>query len=478
MASLKKNFAYSIAYQILVIILPLITAPYISRVLGADGVGEYSYTQSVANYFILMAMLGISQHGNRAVAEAGDNIKKRGHAFWSIYAIQAITNIIAILIYLLYLGMVIGDSSIVPYIQFLYVASGLFDISWLFFGLEKFQLTVIRNTVIKVVTVLAIFIFVRTSEDVGKYTLIMALGTLVSQIYLWLYVRKYVPFTKVSKEAVYLQIKPILVLFLPVLAYSIYKVMDKIMLGAMTDYTQVGYFENAYKINNVPIGLITAIGNVMLPRTTTLIAAGKKEESEGYIQKTFLFVNIVAAPIVFGIAAVSNELITWYYGKGYEDCASLMVCLNWTIFFVAWANIMRTQYLIPNKKDKVYVISTLVGAVVNIILNTILIPSYTAMGAAIGTFFAEFTVMLIQLLSIRKEIKVIQYIWYAWPYFLDALIMFVIVKLVGNFVPNGFIGLLIEVICGAVFYLSFAMLASWWRKDSIYQNVLKLVKKY
>lgn len=477
MSSLKKNIIYSSAYQILVIVLPLITAPYIARVLGAEGVGEYSYTHSVANYFLLMAMLGINQHGNRAIAETGDDIERRRKAFWGIYTIQATTNIGAIIIYAVYMVAFVGENSLIPWIQFVYVISGLFDISWLFFGMEKFQITVVRNTVIKILTVILIFCIVKNADDLWKYTLIMAAGTLFSQIYLWKYVNKYVPFIKINIDDIKRQISPILILFLPVLAYSIYKVMDKIMLGAMADYVQVGYYENAYKINSVPIGLITAIGNVMLPRTTALIAAKKYNESQIFVKKTFSLVNVVAAAMVFGIAAVSNDFIVWYYGVDFKACAPLMVCLNWTIFFVAWANIMRTQYLIPHKRDKVYVTSTLLGALFNLILNSILIPHYQAMGAAIGTLVAEFTVMAVQLCCINKEIPVLKYIKASWPYYLDGVVMYVIIQLSNDALGHDFKGLMLQIMLGGSIYVLLALVIAFVRKDDVYQFLQSIVQK-
>ena len=189
MTLLKQNLLYSVSYQILAIILPLITAPYLSRVLGPDKLGEYSFTHSVANYFMLMAMLGIQAHGNRSVAAVKDDLKKRSEIFWHIYAIQAATNLVAICLYCAYVTLWSGASSQIFWLQSFYVISGLLDISWLFFGMEQFKITVSRNACIRAATTALIFLLVKRQEDLWKYTLIFSLSSLFSQLYLWFCLR-------------------------------------------------------------------------------------------------------------------------------------------------------------------------------------------------------------------------------------------------------------------------------------------------
>ena len=478
MASLKKNIIYSVAYQILIIFLPLITAPYVSRVLGADGIGEYSYTQSVVYYFSLIAMLGISQYGNRAIAEVGKNKEERSKRFINIYAIQIITHTFIIIAYILYLLLIEKGSSTLATIQAIALLSSALDISWFFFGMEKFDITVTRNSIIKIATVILIFLLVKDKGDLWKYTLILLGGTFFSQVYLWMYMKKYTVFFRPDFVKIKQQIRPILILFIPVLAYSIYKVMDKIMLGTMTgSYEQVGYYENAYKINNIPIGLITAIGNVMLPRMTSIISEGNEELTKKYINNSFALVNVVAASLVFGIAGISKNFVYVYYGEDYMPCSELMVCLNWTVFFIAWANIMRTQYLIPKKMDKIYVGSTLTGAVVNLVLNVILINYFQAMGAAIGTFFAELSVMLVQLIAIRKSLPVWKEILMSTPYYILGAIMMHVLKIMESYLEFGLWTLILQVLTGVIIFTVGSVLISLTRKDKIYYIIGDFIRK-
>lgn len=477
MKSIQKNFLYNVVYQILLVILPLITAPYISRTLGATAVGVYSYTYSVAYYFLLMAMLGIGNYGNRSIAAVRDNRKKLNKTFSSIYSLQVITFSIAIFAYAIYIIVIVKDNRLIALLQLLYVTSGLFDVSWLFFGLEQFKLTVTRNTLIKISTVLLMFIFVHEPSDLWKYTLIMAAGTLLSQVYLWIYVKKNVTFTKCNLEEIASNIKPVLILFIPVLAYSIYKVMDKIMLGNMSNYAQVGFYNNAEKIINIPMGVITALGTVMLPRMSNIIVKGDKEKVDDYIRISSKLVTLLSSAIACGLMGVSNVLAPVFFGEEFVACGDIMKLLSVTVFFIAWANVIRTQYLIPNKRDRIYLISTTIGAVLNLFINWMFIPKYQANGAAIGTIVAEFSVMFIQMVAIRKEIPVHKYIISYVPVVIVGLVMAAMVDWIGIRLGISITSLVLQIIIGGGFFCVAVALYMIFSKDELWRIGVASIKK-
>lgn len=452
MKSLQKNFLYNVLYQILLVILPLITAPYISRTLGATAVGVYSYTYSVAYYFLLIAMLGIGNHGNRSVAAVKDDREKLNKTFSSIYSLQVMTFSIAILAYAFYLVLFVKDNRLIVLLQLIYVTSGLFDIGWLFFGLEQFKLTVARNTLIKISTVVLMFVFVHKPSDLWKYTLIMSAGTLFSQAYLWLYVKKYVSFKKCSVKEIASNIKPVLILFIPVLAYSIYKVMDKIMLGIMSSYDQVGFYNNAEKIINIPMGIITALGTVMLPRMSNIVANGDKKRVDDYIRISAKLVTLLSSAIAFGLMGVSSVLAPVFFGDEFIACGETIRLLSVTVFFIAWANVIRTQYLIPNKRDSIYLTSTMVGAILNLIINWMLIPKYQANGAAFGTIVAEFSVMLVQMVAVKNELPMRKYIMSYSPILIIGLTMAVLVDRIGIKLGVSISTLAIQILAGGFFF--------------------------
>lgn len=471
--SIKKNFIYNLSYQILIMILPFITTPYISRVIGPEGVGIQSYTYSIANYFVLFAMLGVNNHGNRSIAMVKNNKEKLQRTFVSIYSVQFIMSAIMIVLYSIYIIFIAKENKIIFIIQAIYIISALLDINWFFFGMEQFKLTVIRNTVIKLISVVSIFVFVRNSNDLYLYSLILALGSLISQFILWKYLSKYISFVKVSKEEILVQIKPILILFIPVIAISIYKIMDKIMLGSMSSMTQVGFFENSEKIMSIPLGVITALGTVMLPKMSNLYASGNEDEGNKYIGLSLEFVMFISVGAMFGLIGVSPILMPIFLGDKFIECVNIVAIMSITIVFLAWANVVRTQYLIPKKKDKIYITSTIIGAVINLVINILLIKKYGAIGATIGTVFAEASVCIYQSIMIRRDLNMSLYLKKVLFYILPGIIMCVSIRILGNALGQSILTGIIQIVLGGTIYVILCLVYMILIKNEIVINTIK-----
>ena len=453
MNSLKKNILYNTLYQVLVIIIPFVTAPYLSRVLGAEGVGKYSYTYAIANYFVLFAMLGLTNYGNREIAACGDDVDKRNKTFSSIYIMQAVWAAGLALVYLLYAIFLAKRYRSISLIQGLYVVSAVLDINWLFFGLEKFKLTVIRNFMVKVATLFFIFTFVKNECDVWVYTLIMAAGALISQLCMWAYLPQYIRIKRVTFPEVKKHIRPNFVLFIPVISYSIYKIMDKIMLGNISTVAAVGLYEYAEKLVNLPLGFIAAFGTVMLPRMSNLTAQGDKQKTNLYIEKSMKYVTLAAAAMSFGLMSVGDIFAPLYYGIEFVTSGTLIQMLAVTLLPISWANIIRTQFLIPTHRDKIYLMSTIFGAGANLVINLFLIPKYSYYGAAFGTIIAEFSVVVIQIYGTKEEFNYKRQFRYAFPYLLIGTVMFCTTTLLKKKMSTSWGTLIIIVVVGAVVYL-------------------------
>lgn len=474
MSSPKRNYIYNLIYQILILIIPLITAPYLSRVVGAEGVGTYSYTYSIVYYFMMLTLLGVNNYGNRTIAKVRDNKEELSKNFWGIYAMQLIMGITMLVLYVGYIFLFENEYKTIAIIQSLFIISSILDINWFFFGLEEFKVTITRNTIVKLGTMVLIFLFVKSTGDVWKYTLIMAGMTVVSQILLWGFLRKKVNFVKVSKKDIVKHIKPNLVLFVPVIAISLYKMMDKVMLGAMSNVTEVGYYENAEKIVNIPMTLISALGTVMLPRMTNILSKGEEKEANEYISKSIEFVMFMSFAICFGLIAIGYDFAPLYFGNEFQKSGILIMMLAITTPFLAFANVVRTQYLIPKEKDKIYIVSVFEGAVLNFIMNWIFIPIFASIGACIGTICAEAIVMLYQTYSVRKELKVKKYFKLIFPYFIKALIMFVCVYLINFLDVSGIWKLILQVLVGVSIYSVLNM--NYIIDKMNLKNILKLNK--
>lgn len=473
--STKKNFIYNVAYQILVMVLPLITTPYIARVIGPEGVGIQSYTYSIANYFVLFALLGINNHGSRSIAMVRDDREKLSRKFSSIYSVQLIMSITMIVLYFMYVLFFVNNNKIIYIIQSIYILSALLDINWFFFGIEQFKLTVIRNTIIKLVSVVSIFIIVRSAEDLYLYSLILALGSLVSQIILWKYLKKYTKLIKVTRKEIILQLKPILVLFIPAIAVSVYKIMDKIMLGYMTTMVEVGFFENSEKIINIPLGLISALGVVMLPKMSNIYANGNEESGKKYIGLSIDFILFISFGAIFGLIGVSPVWIPIFLGDRFMDCVKIVSIMSTSIIFLGCANVIRTQFLIPKKKDNIYITSTIIGASVNLFINYLLIGKYGAVGATIGTVFAEGSVCLYQSIKVMKELDIKLYLKNGMFYIFPGLIMCFIVRYLGNILEHSILTGIIQIIVGATIYIVLCLIYMMKTNNEL---ILKLKKGY
>ena len=475
--SVKKNLIYQAFYELLIILLPLITTPYISRVLGADGLGRYSYTYSVATYFVLFAMLGIKNYGSRVIAQVRDNPRALNKTFSSLMIIHAAVSVLCCGIYVAYALLSETDSFLV-WIPGFYVLSALFDISWMYFGLEKFKITVVQSSLVKIVTTLCIFLFVRSTGDLWKYCALMSGGILLGQIILWLPLHRFVHFCRSDMDDIKKHIKPLFVLFLPAIAVSLYKYMDKIMLGAISSKEQLGFYENAEKIVNVPISIISAVGMVMLPRMSNLMKKESHDTASQYISVSMRYVMCLSFAFAFGMAGTGKVFAPIFFGEEFRPTGILIIYLAATIPFLSFANVIRTQYLIPAGKDKEYLISVIAGAVVNLILNWALIPFLAAAGAAIGTIAAEMTVCGIQMWYVRKKLNLRAYTADCVPFFLLGCLMFVIVYCLGN-IGISIQTLLLQMIAGGIIYILGCIICLCLKQDALFMGMYqKKIKNY
>lgn len=452
MSKLKSNFIYNAIYQILILIIPLITTPYVARTIGAEGVGTYSYTYSIVLYFMMFALLGMNNYGNREVSKVRDDKEKLNRTFSSIYYLQLIVTLIVSIIYIIYVLLNSREYFTIQIIQVLYLVSVAFDINWLFCGLQKFKMTVTRSAILKILNLVLILIFVKDAEDLNKYIFILAFMTLLNQLILWPFRKKEVSFIRVSRKEIFKHLKPTIILFIPVLASSVYRTMDKIMIGKMANMSEVGYYENAEKMLNIVLSVINALGTVTLPQMTYLYSKENLEEFKRIFKKSILFVFFSVFPVIFGFLATADILVLLYLGEGFTESAVLLKVLSISLIFTSVASIIRMQLLIPRGKDKEYTTSILIGAIVNFIFNMIFIRRYGAIGATIGTILAEFLVCFFQCMAIRKDINLKEYLPSCLKFFITSLVMFIIVYFVGKNMEKTLLTLVIQVTLGVFIY--------------------------
>lgn len=473
--NLKLNIFYNIVYQFLILIIPLISSPYISRKLGVEMSGVYSYTYSIVYYFMMFGRLGISTYGNRYIAKVRDDKEKLSRAFCSLVIFQLLASFLMIVIYIFYNVMFVTENKIIHLIQSIFILANMFDITWFFFGLEEFKLTLSRNIIIKVFSLILIFILVKNPNDLWIYTTIMAGSTFLGQIAVWPFLKKRIYFVKPKASEVLSHFKPNLILFIPSIAISIFSIMDKIMLGVITQMTDVGFYEYSEKIISIPKSMISSLGTAMLPRMSNIFAKGKVEQAKQYIKSSFLYVSITSSALVFGIMSIAKIFAPVYWGSEYAPCGLLIIVLCPGVIFSLIGNVIRTQYIIPLNRDKEYVISLVAGAAFNLIANIILIPKLGALGASITTVLAELIMTGIQIFVVRKELDLKKYFRGCYKYFGIGMVMFVINYIISLNVEPTILNLLILIFVGAIIYIILFLIIFIHSKNDFEQNIKKAI---
>ena len=473
--SITKNYIYNLVYQILIIIVPLITTPYLSRVLGAENIGIYSYTLSITTYFILLGTLGVNAYGQREIAYVRDNESVRTKTFFEILIMRAITLTISMIIFYFTFAST-GEYNMYYKILLLEIIANMIDISWFFQGQEEFKKTVIRNTIVKLISVICIFVFVKTQEDLSKYFLIYVLSTLLGNLSLWLYLPKYIQKVRMKELKIWRHFKPTIGLFIPQVAVQIYTVLDKTMIGAIVeDKSEVGFYEQAQKIIKLLITIATALGTVMVPRMANTFANGKNSKLREYMNKSFKFVLLLVFPLMLGIISIANKFVPIFYGEGYEKVIYLIIVISPIILAIGLSNVIGTQYLLPTKQQKKYTISVVAGSIVNFVLNMIFINLWQSIGASIATVIAEFTVTGIQFYLIRKELNLLDVLKMAKKYCMSGIIMFIVSIIIGTLIQDNLISIIVQICISAIVYTGLLILM---KDELIFEGIDKIRKKF
>lgn len=451
--SLTKNYIYNLVYQILTLVLPLITTPYISRVLGAENIGIYSYTYSILSYFLLFGALGVALYGQREIAYAGEDEVKRKKTFWEIQICRLLAAFIASIIYYIFF-MKSGEYSVYYRIWFLeLIAIGL-DISWFFQGIEDFKKTVTRNVIVRLVSVTLIFILVKVPEDLIKYITIYAVADLIGNLLLWLYLPKYFKGIKIKNINAFTHLPGIIMLFIPQIASQIYNLLDKTMIGNMVlDKSEVGYYEQAQKVIRILITIVTSLGIVMIPRMASTFASGDKEKLIYYTKKSFKFVFFLAFPMMFGIMSISKSFVPVFFGGGYEKVVTLINVMAPNIILNGIASVIGTQYLLPTKRQKEYTFAILAGLAANFVLNYILIKSHYSVGASVATIASELVLAIVEFYVIRKDIYIKEVLKSSFNYLLAGFVMFAVCILIQIGLGVSTVTMITQIIAGALVYI-------------------------
>lgn len=442
---------YSTAYQVLAIILPLITIPYVSRVLGPTGVGINALTNANVTYFLLLGGLGIQFYGNREIAYHQNNPIEKSRIFYELVFLKFISIGLAVLAYLIFIAFQ-------PQYQVYYLFQGIvllasaLDISWYFMGIENFRITVLRNTIIRILLVVATFVFVRHQEDLWIYILLIALSTFLGNLSVWPFMKHELVKVEWRKLNLFQHIKPALLLFLPQITMSFYLSLNKTMLDIFGNIADPGFYNNSDTIIRTAFTLVSSFGFAFLPRLSSLLSEGKTEETKSLVLKSLDLSTALSVLIMVGIMGVSGTFATFFFGKQFAIVGNLMFVQSLMIVLIAWGSVFGTQYLLAAKRTKAYTMSAVVGLIVNVILNIILIPLYSVMGAIISTVLTELAVTGYQVWSVRDVFRFRDLIRGMWKYLVAGVFTFLLVKFLDMNMSVGIINYVIQAFLGVVLY--------------------------
>lgn len=475
MKSIKSNFIFNIFRIITNLLFPIITFPYISRILNPEGIGKVTFTNSVADYFLMFAGLGIPLYGIRETAKVRDNKEELKKTTSEIFFLNFITTIIIVILYyiFLYLGY-LGKERVLLEIMSLNIFLTFLGVEWFYQGMEEYKYITIRSTIFRVISLMLIFSLVKSKDDYAIYAGITVFSTVGSNVLNFL---KLKTFTKLSFKNLDIKrhLKPILTIFSMNIAVSIYTNLDNVMLGYRSTEISVGLYSSGIKLVKLVLGIVTSLGAVMLPRISNYIHNGLENELKNLLDKALKFIVLLSLPCFLGLYLTSKEIILIFSGQGFIEAIPTMMYLTPLIIIIALSNFIGIQILYPRGEEKKVLISVIVGAIANFSLNWILIPKYAQNGAAISTTIAEGLVLLTQLILSYRYLKFIKFNFEFFKPIIATIFMgIIIVVLNNNTLDNIYLSLLFKILVGGSSYL----IALLVLKDKfLYEIINKILKR-
>ena len=469
--SVKVNFAMSMAYQILVVLLPFITVPYISRVLGPEGVGIYSYSSSLMGFFTLFAVLGTADYGSREIARSRDNFNERSQNFWEIESLSVITSCICLAVWLLFVYFQ-ANHHMIYLILSLTLISTMMDISWFFVGLELFRYIITRNIIVRVVGIILIFALVKDNSDLILYIIILSVTNLLGTLSMWLYLPRLVKQPSFHNLHITKHIKQTLVYFIPAIAISLYTILNNVMIGSLgTDYRENGYYTQGSRIVDIAkIFTFVALNKVLGVRMSYLYVKGKNSEIKIRLNKSLDYVVFVGMGFTAAIIAIAPRFVPFFFGEGYEKTIVILQIMAPLILIIGISNCLGSQYFTPAGFRARTTRFLVYGAIVNIIIGFFLIKDLMSIGAAISSLIAE-TVITFMYIRFGRNIIPYRYYWaLTKKKLLAGLLMGILIYIICRLKITAIVAISLASLVGLITYLA----ALYVMHDSVIMNIKHL----
>ena len=449
--SIKKNVMLSTCYQILNILLPLITAPYVSRVIGGEGIGIYSFASSVQAYFSLFAALGTSIYGTREIAVHRNDIQERSRLFWEIELLSIITSSIMLCGWMV---LVFSQKQIIYLVLTLNLLNTMADISWFFNGLEEFKITILRNACVRIIGAILVFVFVKKAEDLSLYVGIMSVTSLLGTLSMWVVLPKYIVRVKIELNSIPGHFKQTMVYFIPSIATSVYTVLDKTLIGVITHNAyENGYYEQATKILGMMKAVaFTSLNSVLRSRISFLFSEKKYDEIKVRISNSIDFILMIGFGCTFGLIGISKRFVPWFFGSGYDQVIDLLIMMSPLVLIIGISNCLGSHYYTPAGLKRISAEFIVFGAIANLVFNIMLIPRFQARGAVVSSVIAETLITILYVRNCNGYVTWKKLLLLGWKKAAAGAIMAIAVYYVGTIMKVDSLAVILQVIVGIIVY--------------------------
>lgn len=451
--NLKMNFIYTLLYQVLTLIVPLVTTPYISRIFSSGDIGIISYTTSICNYFLILGNLGIATYAQLEIAKHRDNKHNVSKLFFEISTARTTTMLISMMLYIGFI-YINGRNILMYWMLITNIIGSVFDFSWFYQGLENFKKVTIRNAVVKIISLILIFVLIKERADLYLYVVIMYGSIIVANVYLLVGIRKNLEKVEIKELEIFRHLKGCIIYFVPSIASILNVSVGKTLLGYIGENDpENGYFEQAYKIYNIIIMLPASLNLIMRPRMAYLIEKDQREEINQKMLYSLRFIIFTMVLISFGIVGTAERFVPWFFGTGWDNVIVLLQIFGFCILFKSISLCFSEQYYLPFNKVNTLTVILYIGLVINILLNIILVPKYLSVGSSIAATVTELIILILALFFSRKNIKVFDIIKISVKYLVSGAGMLALLYFMNIYIPNSIIGFFIMIFAGVVFYI-------------------------
>ena len=473
--SVTENVFFNMLYQVLVTVLPILTTPYVARTLGLSANGVHSFTESIVTYFIIFGAIGTSLYGIRKTAYVRDNEEELARVTKEIISLRFILMLITLAVYIPVLCIKNQYAHIYQIHIINIVANGI-DITWFYQGVEDFKKVTLRNLVVKFLFVVCLFVFIKSPSDLPWYVFFIVISAFAGNLIMIYYLPQYVDLKKGKKLKSLRHLKPSIALFVPQAMNYIYALIDRSMLGWMTNTDNVGLYDQAQRIIKMITAILQSVGYVMMARVANLKMSNDREGIISYIRKSVNFNLFIAFPAILGILGVADDFVPFFLGNEYVAAAPILKVLSVLIFTASMNSIMGVQLLIPLGKEKIYTLATTMGAVISIIGNFILIPKLQIFGSCIAYIIAESVVFAVSYWNLRDIFNLPMLLKDNLGIIFGSVLMYIAVRAIALLDINVVLKLMCELIGGAAIYFAVALITKNETFFMILDKVLSFLK--